>query len=162
MSDQFWTKDLSIEMRLEPVPLQLEHFATNRSRNHHSTHLGQNSVAGRQARLLQILDDHTVMRCSLLSTKGCQLMPTNPRCSGERCQYCDRFMSILLLRSQYNHVRLVCGLKILVQRQGLNLYLFKQSISLKTEVTTTIPYIQGKMVLLVDRLACCRSLTNTL
>ena len=31
----------------------------------------------RLARLLWILDDHTVMCCSLLSTKGCQLMPTN-------------------------------------------------------------------------------------
>ena len=30
----------STEMELEPVPLQLEHVATNRSRNHHSTHLG--------------------------------------------------------------------------------------------------------------------------
>ena len=27
------------EMGLEPVPLKLEHVATNRSRNHHSTHL---------------------------------------------------------------------------------------------------------------------------
>ena len=78
------------------------------------------------------------MRCSLLSSKGCQLMPTNPRCSGERCQYCDRFMSVLLLRSQHNYVRLVCGLRILVKRWGLNTYLFSQSISLQTEVATTI------------------------
>ena len=28
-----------MEMGLEPVPLQLEHVATNRSRNHHSTYL---------------------------------------------------------------------------------------------------------------------------
>ena len=28
-----------IEMGLKPVPLQLDHVATNRSRNHHSTHL---------------------------------------------------------------------------------------------------------------------------
>ena len=47
-----WTEGLGIEMGLEPVPLQLEHVATNRSRDHHSIYLGQNSVAGRQARLL--------------------------------------------------------------------------------------------------------------
>ena len=35
-----WTEDLSIEMGLQAVPLQLEHITTNRSRNHHSTHLG--------------------------------------------------------------------------------------------------------------------------
>ena len=39
-------------MGLEPLPLQLEHAATNRSRNHHSTQLGQNSVAGKQARFV--------------------------------------------------------------------------------------------------------------
>ena len=52
MLDQFWTEDISIEMGLEPAALQLEHVATNRSRNHHSTHLGQNNVAGRQASLV--------------------------------------------------------------------------------------------------------------
>ena len=31
-------EDSKLEMRLEPEPLQLEDFATNRSRNHHSTH----------------------------------------------------------------------------------------------------------------------------
>ena len=37
---------ISMEMGLEPVPLQLEHVATNRSRNHHSTHLGQDGWNG--------------------------------------------------------------------------------------------------------------------
>ena len=46
-----WTEDLSKEIGLETAPLQLEHVATNQGRNHHSTHLGQKSVAGRQARL---------------------------------------------------------------------------------------------------------------
>ena len=90
---------LRILVRRWGLKPNLVSMTTNRSRNHHSTHLGQNSIAGRQARLLQILNDHTVMRCSLLSSKGCQLMQTNPRCSGERCKYCDRIMSVLLLRS---------------------------------------------------------------
>ena len=123
--------------------LQFEFIATNRSCNHHCTHLGQNSVAGRQAPLLQIFDEHTVMRCSLLDTKGCELMPTNPRCSGQHCQYCDSLMSVLLLRSQYNYVRLVCALRILVKRWGFNPYLFNQSMSLQTEVATTIPHINS-------------------
>ena len=29
----------NMEMGLDPVPRQLEHIATNRSRNHHSTHV---------------------------------------------------------------------------------------------------------------------------
>ena len=33
-----WTEDLSVEMGLEPVPLQLEHVATSRMRNHFFTH----------------------------------------------------------------------------------------------------------------------------
>ena len=37
-------------MGLEPVPLQLEHVDTDRNRNQYSNNLGQNSVAGRQAR----------------------------------------------------------------------------------------------------------------
>ena len=28
-----WTEDISIEMGLEPVPLQLQHIATRRNRN---------------------------------------------------------------------------------------------------------------------------------
>ena len=45
-----WTEDFSIEMGLDPAPVQLEHITTNRSRNHHITHLGQYGAAGRQAR----------------------------------------------------------------------------------------------------------------
>ena len=41
MLDYFWTEDLSKEIGLEPVPLQLEHVATKQSRNHHTTHLGR-------------------------------------------------------------------------------------------------------------------------
>ena len=48
----FQCSALQTEMGLEPVPLHFEHIATNQSRNHYSTHLGQNSVAGGQARFL--------------------------------------------------------------------------------------------------------------
>ena len=137
----------------------------DRKRNHHSIHLRQNSVAGRQTHLLQILDEHIVMPCSLLETKGCQLtLQTNPKCSGECCQYYECFSPALLLRSQYNYIRLNCGLWILVQRWGLNPYLFRQSMLLQTEVATTIPSIQGKIVSLVDRLVVVHmrcSLLNT-
>ena len=34
------------EKGIEPVPLQVEHIATNRSRNHHSTHLASFSPLG--------------------------------------------------------------------------------------------------------------------
>ena len=47
-----WTEDLVKEMGLEHLPLKLEYVATNRGRNHHSTHLGQYNVTCRQARLL--------------------------------------------------------------------------------------------------------------
>ena len=57
---------------MEPVLFQLEHVA-NRSRKDDSNDLGQNSVADIQATLLYILKEHTVMRISLLDTKGCQL-----------------------------------------------------------------------------------------
>ena len=88
-----------LEMGLEPVLLQLEHVATNRSLNHHSSYLGHYSVADRQACLLYNRTDHTVMCCSLHSTENCQLIHINPKCSDERCQYCDRFLSVLLLGS---------------------------------------------------------------
>ena len=115
-------------MRLEPFPLQLENVARNQSRNNHSIQLGQISVAGRQARLFQILNEHIVMRCSLLITKNYQLMPTKPKYSGERCQYCVRFMSVLLLGSQYNYGRLVCRLTIL---ENSNLFIADNIGSLK-------------------------------
>ena len=36
-----WTEDISIEMGLKPVPLQLEHVARNEwRRSHHSIHIG--------------------------------------------------------------------------------------------------------------------------
>ena len=39
LARNYRTSNNVMEMRLEPVPLQLEHVATNQSRNHHSTHL---------------------------------------------------------------------------------------------------------------------------
>ena len=41
-----WTEDLTIEMGLEPVPLQLDHIARNRSCNHHSTYLAPDGWNG--------------------------------------------------------------------------------------------------------------------
>ena len=40
-SDYITGLKIRLESGLEPVPLQLEHVATNRSRNQHSTHLGE-------------------------------------------------------------------------------------------------------------------------
>ena len=62
-----------LEIGLETVPPHLEHVATNRFRNHFFTHQGQKTIAGRQARLLQILGEHT--RCAPRGGEGVEYSP---------------------------------------------------------------------------------------
>ena len=62
-----------LEIGLETVPPNLEHVATNRFRNHFFTHQGQKTIAGRQARLLQILGEHT--RCAPRGGEGLEYSP---------------------------------------------------------------------------------------
>ena len=45
-SDFLMQSKYKIEMKLEPVSLQLEHIATNQRRNHHSNHLDGGMVGG--------------------------------------------------------------------------------------------------------------------
>ena len=62
----------------------VEHVASNRMCNRFTT---KDKILLADKFVFEILDVHTVMRCSLLDTMGCQLMLTNSRYSGERCQY---------------------------------------------------------------------------